>query len=64
MTTFLLHPETGDIVKRDLTKERLVFVRSGICATEWFVPPVPNQPYGPVVYAYDVDSDAGAEISA
>ena len=64
MSTYLLHPETGTIVKRELTTERLVFVRSGECATEWFVPPIPNLPYGPVPNADGEDNDADSEMSA
>ena len=64
MSTYLLHPVTSNIEKRELTKERLVFVRSGEYATEWFVPQIPNQPYGPVPYADGEDNDADSEMSA
>ena len=36
VTSCFVHPETGDIVKRELANSRLVYARTGMCATQWF----------------------------
>ena len=61
----MVHKVSSIFLNVDPTNERLVFVRSGECATQWYVPPIPDEPHGPVAYpcAPDGDHDTDSERS-